>query len=382
MREKIEVLYYPDMLSDQTTLKKAILFFDEIHFMDRPSFSFHGGFGTIGAASPLRQLEKSFRDNGVPLFVHSPKDGSVEGDFLEQISADVNDLLFLTRFQDGLKRSETFRDLQIQHGNYGEVGTHENVARELISVDLSRALSTHETAIDLFTDSNIRPFDFSTSQGCAKTLISEAVVCSAKINFALDIGKEYGFIPLADATPYHDLLGAKYARAIKNLEPVKNCIQVTDLSFAIFDELIPSERLETMTMREIVSYRKASEKAREEFLEYLGLIQLKQAAIGVDGDLSGEIEKIVKTEIVPAVRTFKNKLASIDDDVYRSLAKGILGSIGGTGGINLFGDLSWVNIAAFSLASTYVGISAIEGFFAQRAVKRECSISYILSLDK
>jgi hypothetical protein len=50
------------MVADNTTLKKAILLFDEIHFIDRPSFMF-GNFGTIATASPMRAYEQSFRDN-------------------------------------------------------------------------------------------------------------------------------------------------------------------------------------------------------------------------------------------------------------------------------------------------------------------------------
>jgi hypothetical protein len=74
MRDKINVLYYPDFWVDYATLIKAILLFDELHFMDRPSIMFQfqnggGQFGTVGAASPLRQYEASFREDGVPLFV-------------------------------------------------------------------------------------------------------------------------------------------------------------------------------------------------------------------------------------------------------------------------------------------------------------------------
>lgn len=269
MRDKINIFYYPEMEASHSTLKKAILFFDEIHFMDRPSFTF-GKCGSIGMQSPLRQFEASFRDNGVPLFVHGAPAGPVQGEFYEQITADVNDPVFLARFQEGIKRSETFRDLQIVHGNYGEWGTHENVAEKVTSVDLSSALVAHGTAMGLFEDPNINPFDLSTSVGCAKNLIFEALLCSAKINFALSVSSKKGFFPLADATPYGDLLGAKYARAMKKLEPEKNRIQVTDLSFAVFDELIPAERLEKMTFKEVIHYRKACEPAREEFLEHLG----------------------------------------------------------------------------------------------------------------
>jgi hypothetical protein len=42
---RINVLYYPEMLAAQATLKKAILLSDELHFIERPSFSFRRGVG-------------------------------------------------------------------------------------------------------------------------------------------------------------------------------------------------------------------------------------------------------------------------------------------------------------------------------------------------
>jgi hypothetical protein len=58
------------MFRAEATLKKAILLFDELHFMDRPSFSFgRGQGGLVGAPSPLRQFEASFREEGIPLYV-------------------------------------------------------------------------------------------------------------------------------------------------------------------------------------------------------------------------------------------------------------------------------------------------------------------------
>jgi hypothetical protein len=241
MRDKVNVFYYPEMVAAPSTIKKAILLFDEIHFMDRPSFMFGelgGQCGTVGTASPIRQFEAAFRAEGAPVFVHSAPGGPVSGDLLQQIKADVNDPLFMSRFQQGLKVSQSFRDLQIAHGNYGQYGTHEDVARKLISVDLSTDLKGHGNATSLFADPKISHFELSTPAGCAKQLIFEAMVCSAKTNFALGVSTRDGFIPLADAAPYGDLLGAKYARAIGTLRCSENQIQATDLSFAIFDELM------------------------------------------------------------------------------------------------------------------------------------------------
>ncbi|MFA6304122.1 MAG: hypothetical protein WC627_13460 [Legionella sp.] len=102
MREKVNVLYYPDMEVSQTTLKKCILFFDEIHFMDRPAFTI-GNFGLIGASSPLRITEQSFReDGGVPLYVHGVKGDIISEDLLEKVESDLRDYTFIKSYKDGL----------------------------------------------------------------------------------------------------------------------------------------------------------------------------------------------------------------------------------------------------------------------------------------
>ncbi|CEG55981.1 hypothetical protein [Legionella fallonii] len=84
---------------------------------------------------------------------------------------------------------------------------------------------------------------------------------------------------LADATPYANLLNTQYKRAAKNLENSDTIVSIADLGFAIFDELISNKSIESMDIRKVVAYRKKSENAREEFLEYLASIQVKQASL-------------------------------------------------------------------------------------------------------
>jgi hypothetical protein len=381
---EINVLYYPDMLAAEATLKKAILLFDELHFMDRPSFSFRSGQGgLIGAPSPLRQFEGLFREEGVPLYVHPAPGGPIADELYEQIKADVNDLEFLKRFQNGLKISPAFRGFHIPTGNYGAAGDQDSVAEKLIEIDLVTTLKTYESPIALFEDSTIRPFDVSNPVACAKFLIFDAVKCSSKLNFALSRSTKEGFFPLADANPYGDLLGAKYARAMSKLEPAKNKIQVTDLTFAIFDALVPSEHLEKLTIEDVIRYRKASEKAREAFLEHLSVLQAKQASIGPDGDYAGEIDKVVTTEVLPAARTFRNKLQTIGESLFGALAKGAVGYLGSSAALSLFADLSWENLIKLAApVGAYVAKATIDAILADNAARRECSISYILSLDE
>jgi|CZKY01.1.fsa_nt_gi hypothetical protein len=175
-------LVYPDFWVDYSTLMKAILLFDELHFMDRPSMMFGAGadqLGAIGAASPLRQYEASFREAGVPLFVHPAPMGPVPDEWYK-IKADVNDSEFLRRFQSGLKTSPVFRNLQIARGSYGEFGDQDSVAQRMIALDLSADLKTHESPMALFQDPAIRPMDLSNTAGCGKNLIFEAMVTPQK----------------------------------------------------------------------------------------------------------------------------------------------------------------------------------------------------------
>ena len=161
----------------------------------------------------MRQFEQSFRDEGVPLYVHKPNDGPVVGEFLEQVKSDINDIEFLRRFQKGLDDSLVFRDQQIAHGNYGEAGSHEDVARALISVNIETDFARLAKPAELLYDNKIQPFRFKTPEERAKSLVSEATTCSAMVNFALNASQHQGITPLADSSVYQELLGAKYLRA-------------------------------------------------------------------------------------------------------------------------------------------------------------------------
>ena len=365
------------MVADSATLKKAILLFDELHFIDRPSFMF-GNFGTIATSSPMRRIEQSFRDKGVPLYVHSPRDGPVLGEFLEQVKSDIDDLEFLKQFQSGLEQSVVFRDHQIAHGNYGEVGNHEAVAQELINVNFESDFEG-KTSTELLYDTKIRPFRFQTGLERAKCLVQQATTCSATMNFALRVSEHQGITPLADSFVYQNLLSTKYARAANTLG---GKIKLTDLSFAIFDELVPAERLEQMTFGDVVKYRKETEQAREVFLEHLAALHLKQGVIH-DSDYSAAIKNIIVGDIVPEARKFKNALDNVYEKLVGRLASGVLAYAGSGAALQIYGDMSWAKLLGLAGAvGAAIGAVSISAFGELRAARRDCAISYVLGLEK
>jgi hypothetical protein len=390
MRTPVNAFYYPDMTSSDLTLKKAILFFDELHFVDRASYSFGGGgqgqIMTIGCASPLRSYEASFRENGVPLYVHEAPNGPLPAEILEQVAGDINDSTFLSRFQKGLETSAAFRNIEITPGNYGESGMQEDLVKTLVDLDLAEGLSQHENAMGLLIDGSVQAFRTRTAIEKARVLIHSAAKCSVSMNVALRASSSNGMTPLADALPFSELLGTKYQRAISAAHKSVPEVQLTDLSFRVFDELIPSEVLKNMSISDVVRYRKDSTKAREEFLEHLSVLQAKQGAIKPDDDYNAAVSKIVMTEIVPAATTYRKKLEGIGETFLGSLAKSAWTAVGtmpvGAVGLTLFGALSWPHLIALATpAVAVVGNAAIDALLSSRSATRECAISYILSLD-
>ena len=79
-------------------------------------------------------------------------------------------------------------------------------------------------------------------------------------------------------------------------------------------------------------------------------------------------------------------MQTIQESLFGNLAKGALGALGsgsvGSVGLTLFGALSWPHLLALAVpGAVYAGKAAIDSLTAERAAKRECAISYVLSLD-
>lgn len=387
MRDKLRALYYPDFWFDYPTLIKSILLFDEIHIMDRPSLTFDGQHLTVGMDSPLRQHEQSFRDDGVPLFVHEPPSGPVFLDIRDAVEADLADRSFVLSFQDGLRCSQHFRDLHIQPGNYGVSGTHETIFERVAAIDFPDSVSL----LDIHNDRTIRPFDFSSPDGVRRHLVSMAAFCSAKMNYALDISLREGFSPYADMGPYGDLLSAKYSRAVASASTQQGrAIAPTDLSLAILDELVPAEITKSLTIDDAIKYRKESESAREAFLEYLLALQLKLGQVPGDGDYTVAINTMIASDIRPAATQFRNKLDSIYEKLFGKAAGAAVASaasavawVGSSAAVHILGDVTWQNLLGLTaVAAGYVASEAISAHMDVRAANRDCALSYLLDLEK
>jgi hypothetical protein len=306
-----------------------------------------------------------------------PRGGPVHGDLLESVTADITDRNFLSRFQEGLRTSDRFLDFHIPNGKYAGGETQDSIARKVTSIDLVK----YPTPLDVYENPELMPFEFSTEEHVLKGLVTCAIHCSAKMNFALSISTEYGFSPLADAAPFNELLSTKHRRALSAIsETTTLAVPATDLSLAILDELVPPERLFGLKLGEVVKYRRQSEHAREAFLEHLGVLQSRLSAVPADGDYGKEIKKLIDTEIRPAATEFHNQMTAIYEKLFGSIAKGIIAGTS-VAAAHFLGDLSWPLLLEMAGgAGVFLAHKAIDAALESRRVHRECAISYLLDV--
>lgn len=234
-------------------------------------------------------------------------------------------------------QAQPFLDLHIPNGRYAGGETQESIARKLTSLDLGK----YASPLDVYLDPKLTPFEYSTEAHCLKDLVAGAIHCSAKMNFALSISTKHGFSPLADASPFNDLLSTKYRRALRAVsDKTTVAVPATDLSLAILDELVPSESLFNLKLGDVIKYRRDSERAREAFLEHLAALQHKLSAVPVDGDYGQAIKELIDTDIRPAATTFRNRITTVHEKLFGSIAKGVITGAP-VAAAHFMGDLSW-----------------------------------------
>ena len=345
--------------------------------MDRPGLSFFGSGGEIGMPSPVRAYLPAFKDAGVPVFVHNALRNPLDAVALEpKIAADINDLEFIKRFQLGLKNDPKFFEAHLSENVVASLG--DKVVALLSSIDLSATLAStggiYGTPEDLYRDLSVRPFLGSSPLEVAKTLLFFVVACSAKMNFAFNVGAKEGFFPFADARPYGELLKAKYLRAVNHPNLSGSKIQPGDLTIAALEEAFPPESLEALTIPMAIDIRKKYQGERAEFLECIAALQSKLGEVKTGRDYQDKLREVVISEVRPAINTFRNKIRTIDEK-----AANAIGTTAALTLVSVFAGLSWPAVLTAGLIP--IAKSVLDTRADERAARRECSMSYILRLD-
>jgi hypothetical protein len=137
-----------------------------------------------------------------------------------------------------------------------------------------------------------------------------------------------------------------------------------------------------MKVIDAIKYRKESQSAREAFLEHLLTLYAKIGEVPSDGDYSASIEKLLATEVRPAVTEFRNQLLTIHEKLFGKIVTGALGAAASSGLVQMFGNMTWQTLLSLAgAAGAYIAKEAIDAHVEERAARRDYAISYLLDLE-
>jgi hypothetical protein len=369
----MKLLYCRQSGCDEQTLKRLLLVGTELVFMDRPSVTFGGRWGTIGHQSPFRALDT--RGEPVTVTVCAPPSGPAAGLYEPYAEADFKNAEFCRTFQEGLRCDRVFASKFIQpEANYGD-----GLKGQAI-LDALRC-NTDLTPLPLAQEGDSRRmFKVETSEDLRTILKMLMADASIQLTSALVVAEEANATPVANDPYFLQLLSARTsgARYVGGSAPHAWLI---GLEFA--KSVIPDEVLQRLSIKEVITYRRKTKELYEAWTAHLNEIAAKIDHLEFE-EARERIPKLKATELEPQIIAYRTEMASVRDSLFAGLLKGIADWKAPTLTVASFTALGFgAALAAF--ASSLVGTTArpvVDFFAARRSTSRKHAVSYLIGLTK
>lgn len=417
--KKLSALYYPfSRCLDEEALKRSILYFDEIAFIDPLNPDDRDNALSSIPTERLGRYGKWLSNKWYSIredYSYLAKEGIIriidpspfleEWDmlFLASLKSDLSDDMFIKlSFLAGpmvwnMLRSKMppsiFAMLDPRGGTFVEaMGRLEELytdhPRTVFKISKWFGEYTKYVARGLYTGEG-DVYSLSYPQGASLNL-TQALLVSEFENIYL----------WTDNNVHHSLLLRKFQRAIEHPElmTVRRIIvrETSDelmkrqlIATNIIETLIPHPSLSNLSLQDVVKYRRACEK---DLVRFRTLVRKISADIEVapwDTKFESEIRKNIDTEVLPAVRELQDELEGVYVSLFGRLAKRTLASFaaGGTALIStLFSGLppfALLTLSCSALAAVlgYTSVELVEALIEKKRV-RQNSLSYILKIAK
>lgn len=366
----MKLLFSGSTICSEETLKWLLVIADEIAFMDRPSVSF-GEWGTIGAASEVRNYIGGMAGQPVTMSIHSPPSGPANELYQRYVLADFANEKFRHIFFQGLSNSEAFAgkllDSEAKYGEYS--GTQV----------LTALLNDHELLRVPIEDMKLEwePFKIADSLGRKDTLRILLATASLQLTNAMIISGQTGHMPVTDDPYFGQLLAMRSSEYsyVGGTSPVAPM-----LGIEVAKAILPDQALQKLSLDEILGYR---ENAKEAYAAWA--IELRKLATSLDGldasEIQRQIPKVIAKDIHPRLLEHQNEMKSIADRLFGDLIKGVTRWEVPTLSLAYISNLSFSQaVGAFVAALTPAIPSIVDYVQSRREVSRKHAISYLIGL--
>lgn len=190
---------------------------------------------------------------------------------------------------------------------------------------------------------------------------------SLYLNQALIVSEEENLIPFTDSAIHHQLLLGKYERAVANPEkPVQKILTERSpidsqkfnlLALNILNILIPPEELEMRSLEDILRYREECSESLHRFQTYLFALHSRIEGEPWSDKFHKEIIKIIDGEVVPKGQNLQEEMKGIYEKLFRRVLQNLTATVTPTFVTTIFTGLSSGQILTLSCAAIATAFS-------------------------
>ncbi|PKO01267.1 MAG: hypothetical protein CVU42_00210 [Chloroflexi bacterium HGW-Chloroflexi-4] len=331
MQKKLKGLYYPySRCLDEITLKKSLLVFDELYFIDPVERLIREYIGERERFPRIRHLSEVYEElENAEIAKRVNPFPQIRGcDTLlwEAAATDEKN----NDFRELLKAEEIQDSWAILENKY----TGANVV--YLSRDINTALgyamggmSEIEAKAKGFFGT-IQDFSSQYIMVTAHKYVPPALGLSLGINHTLLVSENSDFIPFTDSPIAHKALLFKYQRALAN-KTGQNSLHITpsvsdeqkfiSLSFHVFENFLDEEELSKRSIQEILSFRRACSSEFEKFR-----VALRGLAFEIEGQIWDEdfrigVLKTINNNIAKEISSLEDEVAKTYENMFGNLIK-------------------------------------------------------------
>jgi len=194
---------------------------------------------------------------------------------------------------------------------------------------------------------------------------------SLRINEALLVCSLNGYIPFTDSLIHSNLLNLKLRNTIsrikadkpfrkKVLPDIEYEIPKEQLALKIIDELISSESLNKLTFSELLNYKSENIKLLERFRNKVAELSASIENVGYDDNYYRNLQRIVDKEVKPDVTEIRDELVKSYEKSFGKIIVNSVTAIIPTLSVSVIGGFSFTGILA-ACALAEVGYLSTSG---------------------
>lgn len=320
-------LYYGGVIPEEHALKRALLLYDHLHFLDRGSFSLNGRYGTIGMGSPLRQWQSRFQSDGIAVSFHQPFAGRLSGPLRDSVGSDLQNKLFTKTFASRFLNDTSFSklfvadDAQVNHFSSRSKSYGHEIKRAMQRIAWEKV----EFSLDRLVQSDGSNFnDPSSHESLELTMLFHACEASFNLNSMFAATAIAEAVPWTDSAAYHELVKVKYRSAQEvGLVPPDASIKLDALVHTILDDIIGTQRIDAVALSDVVAFRKRHEHELLTFRNYVAALGYEIESEPWSPKLDAELHKLVSMEVMPKALEYRETLTRSWEDLFGGLVKGV-----------------------------------------------------------